>query len=158
MPNAQGHTPGYSGTPLARKLGLREDGLLVHWNAPPELQGWLDPLPPGSTVNPNTGSPRTAPVDVAMVFATTRAGLDRHFAAARTRLRESGGLWICWPKKSSGMTTELNETVIREFGLGSGLVDNKVCAVSEIWSGLRFVVRVKDRAKPTAKRSSPRQQ
>lgn len=158
MPTAQGQTAGYSGTPLARKLGLKEGGRLVHWNAPPELGDWLEPLPPTSTVTPSTGVPRTAPVDVAMVFATTHAGLAKQFAAARKRLSESGGLWICWPKKSSGVATELSEPVIREFGLDSGLVDNKVCAISEIWSGLRFVVRVKDRAKPAAKRTSPRQQ
>ncbi|MCX5689820.1 MAG: DUF3052 domain-containing protein [Planctomycetota bacterium] len=158
MPTAQGQSAGYSGTPLAKKLGLKEGGLLVCWNAPQELSDWLEPLPPTSTVTPSTGAPRTAQVDVAMVFATTNAALVKHFAAARKRLSESGGLWVCWPKKSSGLATELNETVIREFGLESGLVDNKVCAVSDIWSGLRFVVRVKDRAKPAAKRTSPRQQ
>jgi hypothetical protein len=85
------------------------------------------------------------PFDVIVEFVTAQRNLPARFDKAAARLAETGGLWIAWPKKSSGVETDLNENLIRDVGLAAGLVDNKVCAIDETWSGLRFVVRVKDR-------------
>ena len=108
--------------------------------APPGFA--IEPLPDGVTVLRQA----RPPVDVAMAFATTWADLRKRFAAAEAALATDGGLWVAWPKKSSGVVTELDENLVREYGLEQGLVDNKVCAVDDTWSGLRFVVRVADRA------------
>lgn len=85
------------------------------------------------------------PFDVILMFCRKRTDLVRNFEKARRRLSISGGLWIAWPKKASGVETDLSDSVVRAFGLDSGLVDNKVCAIDATWSGLRFVVRLKDR-------------
>ena len=117
-------------------------------NAPPEFK--LD-LPPGVT---SASSAR----DVILAFYTARAELAASFRQLAASLRRDGGLWIAWPKKSAGVTTDLNDNVVREVGLAAGLVDNKVCAISHVWSGLHFVYRLKDRipaaTKPLASRSS----
>jgi hypothetical protein len=89
-----------------------------------------------------------APYDVVLAFFIERAAMAREFPQLALSLQPAGGLWIAWPKKASGVATDLNETAVRETGLASGLVDNKVCAVTEVWSGLRFVYRLKDRPKP----------
>jgi hypothetical protein len=83
--------------------------------------------------------------DVIVLFARTAAVLSRSFPRMRRSLHDSGGLWVAWPKQASGVPTDLNEGVVRRYGLGQGLVDNKVCAIDETWSGLRFVVRLSDR-------------
>ncbi len=85
-------------------------------------------------------------VDVAVLFVTSFTEFATRFGAVATTLQAAGGLWVAWPKKASRMPTDLDENVIREFGLAAGLVDNKVCAIDETWSGLRFVYRLKDRA------------
>jgi hypothetical protein len=132
---------GYSGTPLAKKLGIRPGAALHLVNAPPDAESWLAPLPEGVT----RPKPGTQNLDVVVCFTTQAADLTRRFAALKRALKPAGGLWVSWPKKSSKVPTDLDENIIRAIGLKLGLVDNKVCAVSEVWSGLRFVWRVKDR-------------
>ena len=150
-------TPGYSGTPLATKLGLKDGHALLAWGAPMEFQAWLEPLPPAASVS-RVARVGKSPCDAAVIFVTRAKELEKFFAAAKARLADSGGLWVCWPKKSSGVQSELTENVIREFGLETGMVDNKVCAVSDVWSGLRFVVRLKDRPAHEVRRSVKRNQ
>lgn len=134
---------GYSSTPLAKKLGIKPGALVYLLRAPAPLQAALSPLPEGVTLR--HGLRARQPGDVILLFAKDARTLRRGFDAARQRMKEAAGLWICWPKKSSGVATDLDDGAVRAFGLGSGLVDNKVCAVDETWSGLRFVVRVADR-------------
>lgn len=142
---------GYSGTPLPQKLGIKPGHRLLLSGAPAGFE--IAPLPDGVTVLRSA----RPPVDVAVAFATTRADLRKRFAAAEVALATDGGLWVAWPKRSSGVATELDENLVREYGLEQGLVDNKVCAVDDTWSGLRFVVRVADRAarNAAAGRSQP---
>jgi hypothetical protein len=134
---------GYSGTPLVQKLGIRAHHLLALINSPEAFAETLDPLPEGVTLqNVLDGDD---PFDVIVLFTANRTELRRRFSACAERLIPSGGLWVAWPKKASGVATDLTEDVVRAEGLAAGLVDNKVCAVDEIWSGLRFVFRLKDR-------------
>ncbi len=133
---------GYSGTPLARKLGLKDGHRVALLGAP---DGFLDALDP-----PDLGAVKTSlrgggAIDVAILFTTSAADLEKRFGATRRRLAKSGGLWVAWPKKASGLATDLSEGVVRARGLADGLVDNKVCAIDETWSGLRFVYRLVDR-------------
>jgi len=133
--------PGYSGTPLAKKLGI-EDGFHVSMiEAPSDVLGELKATLERCQV-PKDGR---APLDFAMVFATSSAVLKKEFERTAKRLAPAGMLWVSWPKKSSGVTTDLNENLVRDFGLAAGLVDVKVCAVTDVWSGLKFVRRIKDR-------------
>lgn len=134
---------GYSGTPLAKKLGFKENSRGLVLAAPTGFAATLDGLPSGVTLSSRLST--KGPVDVAVVFCVTQSHLRERFVAAKAKLAPSGGLWVAWPKKSSGVETELTENAIRDFGLEQGLVDNKVCAVDETWSGLRFVMRLKDR-------------
>ena len=135
-------TAGYSGTPLPQKLGIKRSHRLVLLGAPEDfLEVDLGPLD-GVTVL-RRASP---PVDVAVAFAVTRGELARRFDSARKALAADGGLWVAYPKRASKVPTELDFDVVQRFGLDTGLVDNKSCAVTEVWSGLRFVVRVADRA------------
>lgn len=137
---------GYSGTPLARKLGIGEGASVVLLGAPDGFDDVLAPLPAGVRVArrlPRKG--RQA--DVALFFVTAGADLDRRFDAVAAALTPAGGLWVAWPKRSSGVPTDLTENVIRDIGVTHGMVDNKVCAVTDVWSGLRFVLRLKDRPK-----------
>lgn len=130
---------GYSGTPLVRKLGIKPGARIQVVSEPPDFRSVLGPMPEG--VKP---SPR-GELDFAMVFTRTIADLEKRFVVLRDRLAPNGSLWVSWPKKSSGVSTELTENVVRDFGLEHGLVDVKVCAVDETWSGLKFVRRLKDR-------------
>ena len=136
---------GYSGTPLAKKLGVKEGANLLLVNSPQEMEQWLAPLPDRVQVNvlPDRGKARDQ--DVIVFFPKDEKELTRRFGALARGLRPSGGLWVAWPKKASGVPTDLSDCVVRESGLSAGLVDNKVCAISEVWSGLRFVHRLKDR-------------
>jgi hypothetical protein len=136
--------PGYSGTPLPKKLGIKP-GFRVHLlHAPAEVQAELrEPLAACEVkggVEKNSGT-----IDFAMLFTKSRTELVKQFPKLTKVLAPAGMLWTCWPKKSSGVTTDLNEDEVRGVGLNVGLVDVKVCAVTEIWSGLKFVRRVKDR-------------
>jgi hypothetical protein len=134
---------GYSGTPLPKKLGIKPLHSVWIVDAPKGFEAALSGLPVDVKL---TRSAKVAGAfDVIVVFARTRRELERGFKDARKRLAENGGLWVAWPKKSSGVATELGEAVVRAHGLAQGLVDNKVCAIDETWSGLRFVVRLVNR-------------
>ena len=133
--------PGYSGTPLAKKLGIK-DGLRVSLaTAPAEVRAKLKATLSKCEV---VGEVK-APLDFAMFFSKSSGDLKKEFPRIAKGLAPAGILWITWPKKTSGVATDLNENVVREIGLAAGLVDVKVCAVTEVWSGLKFVRRVKDR-------------
>lgn len=128
---------GYSGTPLARKLGIAAASRVLLVGAPDELAGWLAPLPAGVVFEARPGPG----IDLAHVFVTRREELAAQLAALRGTLRPDAALWISWPKKASKLPTTVTEDTIRELALPLGFVDVKVCAVSEVWSGLKLVVR-----------------
>jgi hypothetical protein len=130
---------GYSGTPLATKLGVRLTSRVLLVAAPDGFS--LDP-PPGARVGTRPGP---EPYDVILAFCPDRAALRRRFGPNAARLTTAGALWIAWPKKSSGVATDLDENGVRAHGLAAGLVDVKVAAVDAVWSGLKFVRRLADR-------------
>ncbi len=133
--------PGYSGTPLPKKLGIKDGFRVCVLKVPSDVQAELK-----STLSAcDVVRDGEAPLDVAIFFTTSKADLAREFKRIAKLLAPAGMLWISWPKKSSGVPTDLNENLIREIGIASGLVDVKVCAVTEVWSGLKFVRRLKDR-------------
>ncbi|MEA3214677.1 MAG: hypothetical protein QOJ19_833 [Acidimicrobiia bacterium] len=132
---------GYSGTPLARKLGIKEGARIALLGAPEGFDDELAPLPDGVQVGRRLGPD----IDVAVLFVTERRDLERRFPAAARAVFPAGGFWVAWPKRASKVPTDLTEDVLREVGLPQGLVDNKVCAVTEVWSGLRFVWRRENR-------------
>jgi hypothetical protein len=138
---------GYSGTPLPRKLGIRPGARLGLVGAPSDFDRTLGELPLGVTVRAVGGG--RDPFDVIVCFAKSARELARDLPGLPARLDPAGGLWIAWPKKSSlrssGLATDLTDVEVRRRGLALGLVDNKVCAIDENWSGLRFVVRLADR-------------
>jgi hypothetical protein len=136
---------GYSKTPLPKKLGIKPNAVLALVNAPADFLATLGELPPGVEVPEH--SARLTGIDVIVFFTQNRTDLSRRFAALAKQLDPAGGFWIAWPKKTSGVETDLNENIIRDIGLKVGLVDNKVCAIDDTWSGLRFVVRLVDRPK-----------
>jgi hypothetical protein len=136
-----GLAAGYSGTPLVRKLGIKPEARLGLIGAPDGFAGVLGELPPGVTVRRRV----QGVFDVIVVFGTRRADLERRLPALRAALDQGGGLWVAWPKRSSGVATDLGDGPVRELGLAAGLVDNKVCAIDATWSGLRFVYRLTDR-------------
>lgn len=133
-------TAGYSGTPLARKLGIKPGDRVGTFGAPPSFVDLRD-LPEDARI---VTGPRS-PCRVFVVFATDASRLEARFGAALSLLPADGGLWVAWPKKSSVLMTSLTFDVVQRHGLDVGLVDNKVCAIDDDWSGLRFVVRVEDR-------------
>jgi hypothetical protein len=131
---------GYSGTPLPEKLGIKEGARVRLVNAPPNFDETLGVLPDGTRmVSSGSG------LDVIVLFTASRSELQKRFVSLARSLDPAGGLWIAWPKKSSGVDTDLDQTAVMEVGLAQGLVDNKVCAIDDTWSGLRFVIRKKDR-------------
>ncbi|MGW4246486.1 DUF3052 family protein [Nocardia sp. NPDC004722] len=131
---------GYSGTPLARKLGIKAESRVLVSGAPDGFT--LGELPGGVEVHQRAGA---GPYDVIVGFCLDRASMIRRFPGWQQRLATAGGLWVAWPKKASGVATDLGDNAVRDFGLGRGLVDNKVAALDDTWSGLRFVVRLADR-------------
>ncbi len=133
---------GYSGTPLPRKLGIKPGATLAIVNAPPGFDATLGELPDGVR---RAGDSETG-VDVLVAFHVSRQALESPFPAQAHRIAANGGYWIAWPKRSSGVPTDITEDVLREVLLPAGLVDNKVCAIDDTWSGLRFVVRKEHRA------------
>lgn len=135
---------GYSGTPLVKKLGIKEAASVLLVSPPKGFLETLGSLPADAEI---VSSQSREKLDVAMLFVLSKRKLNQEFARLAARLKPAGGLWVCWPKKASGVETDLTENVIREVGLAAGLVDNKVCAVDETWSGLRFVIRLVDRKK-----------
>ncbi len=128
---------GYSGTPLVKKLGITEGAAVALVGAP---QGVIVDLPAGVSIKRQA----RGRADVVVAFFTDRRDLERRFDALAKMIFPSGGFWIAWPKRASGMQTTVNEDVVREVALPRGLVDNKVCAIDDTWSGLRVVWR-KDR-------------
>jgi len=132
---------GYSATPLWKKLGFKPGFRYVLYNSPGAFDKQLKGLPADAR---RLKSPR-ANVDLIVLFAKSKAVLDRQLARCRKLLAPAGMLWLAWPKKSSGVTTDLDFNVVQKAGLKLGLVDNKVAAVNETWSALRFVYRLKDR-------------
>jgi hypothetical protein len=131
---------GYSGRSVPVKLGVKPGSRVLLAGAPPEFV--LEPLPAGVTLHSRAAG---APYDVVLVFCPDRAALERRFAPLITRVTTPGALWVAWPKKASGLARDLDENVVRDVGLATGLVDVKVIAIDAVWSGLKFVRRVKDR-------------
>ena len=132
---------GYSGTPLPQKLGIKPQFRVALVDLPSEVDAELkEALALCRRINHGK-----EPLDFALVCVKTGADLKKQFAHLKKRLAPAGMLWISWPKKSSGVASDLDENVVRAIGLTAGLVDVKVCAVSEVWSGLKFVIRLKDR-------------
>jgi hypothetical protein len=132
---------GYSGTPLPKKLGIREGSRVAVVSPPDGFTRALTPLPPGAQLR----SGARGRCDVVLFFVTRRAELSRRFPSFVRALETDGGLWVAWPKKTSGVATDLAFDTVQEIGLDAGLVDNKVCAIDATWSGLRFVRRLADR-------------
>jgi hypothetical protein len=133
--------PGYSGTPLHKKLGIKDGFRVSLVDAPPEVTVELKPALQQCEI----ARDGKLPFNFAMLFTKSRAVLAKEFPKIAKSLAPAGMFWVSWPKKSSGVATDLNENVIREIGLAAGLVDVKVCAVTNVWSGLKFVRRLKDR-------------
>lgn len=134
---------GYSLTPLPRKLGIKEGSRVAFIMAPPDFLPALGELPEGVTFV----AVEAGVIDVAICFSRSRSELEEGFFELKPHLAWTGGLWIAWQKKAPGFTPALFENTVREIGLAAGLVDNKVCAIDEQWSGLRFVWRTSDRPK-----------
>lgn len=128
---------GYSGTPLAKKLGLQESHRVLLVAAPEDYASLLEPLPAGVVFTSQAGPG----IDLAHVFVTRKEELARHLVALRKKLKPDAVLWISWPKKAAKVPTTVTEDTIREVALPLGFVDVKVCAVTEVWSGLKLVVR-----------------
>jgi hypothetical protein len=155
---------GYSGTPLPKKLGIKPGARVGLAGAPDGFGALLEPLPDGArveasapaagaagavlpgtvlprTVLPGTMLPGTGPFDVIVFFTVEQAELAGRLSELRARMAPAAGLWIAWPKRASRVPTDMTEDVIREIALPTGLVDNKVCAIDQVWSGLRLVIR-----------------
>ena len=128
---------GYSGTPLVKKLGIKPGAGVLLVGAPAGFEGLLD-LPGEVKLSRRAGK---GPYDVILFFTRSRAGFERELPKQRVRMAPACGLWICWPKKASKVATDMTEDVVREVALPTGLVDNKVCAIDDVWSGLRLVIR-----------------
>jgi hypothetical protein len=135
---------GYSTTPLVKKLGIKPGHRLALLHAPAGFDATLGALPEDVTVADELDNES---FNVAVLFVPNRAALLKEFALTSRRLVPDGGLWVAWPKKAAKVATDLTEDAVRAIGLDVGLVDNKVCAIDETWSGLRFVIRLQDRPK-----------
>lgn len=131
----------YSRTPLDKKLGLKPGQRIVITGLPADVRKTL------ASAMADCKPAKTAPLDFVLVFAKSRVDVRGAFEQWSKLLAPAGMLWIGWPKKTSGIATDLSENVVRDIGLASGLVDVKVCAISDVWSGLKFVTRVRDRRK-----------
>ena len=134
---------GYSGTPLTKKLGIKEDSRVALVNAPQDFQSELKHLPDGVQFL----KPTTKSLDIILFFVLSERALAKDFSKLAARLTANGMIWIAWPKKSSGVATDLSFESVQRIGLDAGLVDVKICAVNDVWSGLKFVYRLKDRSK-----------
>lgn len=134
---------GYSGTPLVKKLGIKEGHMVRTIGEPSEFRGLLEGLP--ASVRMHTGLDGQA--DIVMIFATERAVLEREIPPAATAIFPDGAIWVAWPKRASKVPTDVTEDTVRAIALPLKLVDNKVCAISDVWSGLRVVWRKEHRGK-----------
>ena len=132
---------GYSGTPLIKKLGMKEGFSIALVGAPQGFRKELGTLPDKVKITPSV----MKSLDLIMFFVHSKLDLEQKFSALAANLSANGMFWVAWPKKSSGVTTDLSFEIVQRVGLVAGLVDVKICAVNEIWSGLKFVYRLKDR-------------
>ena len=132
---------GYSGTPLPKKLGIKPASRLTFVGAPDDFHETLGELPEQVEIRARA----RGPLDVIVFFTTSAAELRRRFDKLAGALAPTGALWVAWPKGSSGVKTDLTENTVRDVALPKGLVDNKVCAIDETWSGLRLVIRKENR-------------
>jgi len=132
---------GYSGTPLPKKLGIKDRFRVAFLDLPLEVKADLK----DTLASCEMAKDGKAPLDFAMVFVKKQSDLKKEFPRFARLLAPAGMLWVSWPKKASGVVTDLTENDVRKIGLDAGLVDVKVCAVNEMWSGLKFVIRLKDR-------------
>lgn len=128
---------GYSGTPLTQKLGIKEGSRLLLVGAPDQYLALLDPLPAGVHFETQLSEA----TDIVQVFSVRRDELQQLLASYRAKLKPAGMIWVSWPKKSARVPTDITEDTIREVALPMGYVDVKVCAVNEVWSGLKLVIR-----------------
>ncbi len=144
---------GYAGTPLAKKLGIRE-GHRIGWEGAPA--GFAELVAPGPAVTVDLGLTGEVSYDVIVVFLPELGALEGVLGRVRPLLRWNGGLWLAWPKLSGALASDIREADVRRAGLGGGLVDNKICAIDRNWSGLRFVYRREDR--PGARKESWRRE
>jgi hypothetical protein len=133
---------GYSGTPLVKKLGFKPGFRAGLVNPPAAFQKELAPMPDEVSLAVDK---LTKQLNLIVLFVDSQKSLNRQFSQLARKLVENGMLWIAWPKKASGVVTDLSEGMVRNIGLDAGLVDVKVCAINEVWSGLKFVYRLKDR-------------
>jgi hypothetical protein len=132
---------GYSGTPLSKKLGIKPGAKVCLVGAPEGYRALLDPIPPDVSFM----GPGSVGIDIVHGFVTLRAELATLLATYHPRIQQAGAIWVSWPKKSSKIATEVTEDTVREIALPMGLVDIKVCAVDETWSGLKLVIRKENR-------------
>ncbi|HEX9878431.1 MAG TPA: DUF3052 domain-containing protein [Gammaproteobacteria bacterium] len=128
---------GYSGTPLGKKLGVKESFRIKTRNAPAGYARMLEPLPDGVAISQRL----RPPIDLWHIFSRSRVDLARELSTCLNEIKQGGMIWVSWPKKTSGVASDLTEDVIRELALPKGLVDVKVCAIDAIWSGLKLVIR-----------------
>jgi hypothetical protein len=134
---------GYSNTPLPKKLGIKENQRIALVNEPGGFQKQLGALP----TNTHVVSKLTTPLDLVVLFVESERALAKQFPAIAKKISTNGMIWVAWPKKSSGVPTDLSFELVQRIGLDCGLVDVKICAVDEVWSGLKFVIRLRDRKK-----------
>jgi Protein of unknown function (DUF3052) len=137
---------GYSGTPLPKKLGLKPQFRVAFFQLPSDVKAELKEALSACLLIKD-GKDDSAQLDFAMIFIKSQVDMKEQFPKFARRLVPAGMLWVSWPKKASGIVTDMNENDVMRIGLTAGLVDVKVCAVNEVWSGLKFVIRVKDRVK-----------
>lgn len=130
---------GYSDTPLPKKLGIKSGFRVALQNVPADGKAELKDALAGCRIV------RRGPFDFVLLYVKSRSQLQKNFSRLAKQLAPAGMIWVSWPKKSSGVITDLAESEVRSIGLEAGLVDVKVCAVSDVWSGLKFVIRLKDR-------------
>ena len=136
-------TTGYSGTPLAKKIGIKTGFVVQVLYSPKPYLEFFEEFP--ENVNLELEAEYSDPADLIHVFVRSMEELERGFSIAKNTLKKNGGLWVSWPKKSSSISTEVDKYLIMNFGLAAGLVDVKVAAIDENWSGLKFMYRTKDR-------------
>lgn len=132
---------GYSGTPLARKLGIKSGMIVRVVNAPADYAVLVDPLPDGVVISSKAGKE----LDLVHVFTKTQSELVKSLMTYQKKIKQNGVIWVSWPKKASGVSSEVNEDTVREVALPLGLVDIKVCAVDDVWSGLKLMIRKENR-------------
>ncbi len=138
-------TAGYSGTPLAKKLGIKDGFTVVPINAPDDYRRLLAPMPRGVTLQ--TPAQSKGPVDLIHLFTNSRDELSSELSKCRNLIKQDGAIWVSWYKKAAKLPTEITEDTIREVAFPLGLVDVKVCAVDDKWSGLKLVIRKENRVK-----------